>query len=89
MSFDSPKSIFITGANRGIGLELVKQYLGRTPVPKHLFAGYRTMSDDLKRLDTSNPNLILVKGSHKKIHHGRTFLTKVKSALKKYFRISK
>lgn len=57
----SPSSIFITGANRGIGLELVKQYLGRTPAPKHLFAGYRTMSDDLKRLDDSSPNLILVK----------------------------
>jgi len=58
----SAKSVFITGANRGIGLELIKQYLGRNPgAPKHLFAGYRTMSDELKQLGDSNPSLVLVK----------------------------
>jgi len=57
----SPKSIFITGCNRGIGLELVKQYLAQDPAPKHLFATYRTISDSLQELADKNSNLKLIK----------------------------
>ena len=37
----SPKSVLITGANRGIGLELVKQFLKQASPPDHIFATYR------------------------------------------------
>lgn len=57
----SPKSVFITGCNRGIGLELVKQFLLQENPPKHLFATYRTMSDDLKKLSDDNSNVKLIK----------------------------
>ena len=57
----SPKSIFVTGANRGIGLELVRQYAARSPAPTHLFAGYRTMSEELKLLAEANANITTVK----------------------------
>ncbi len=35
------KSVFITGANRGIGLEFVKQFLALPNPPTHLFASCR------------------------------------------------
>ncbi len=35
------KSVFITGANRGIGLEFVKQFLALPNPPTHLFATCR------------------------------------------------
>ena len=35
------KSLFITGANRGLGLEMVKQVLEKVK-PDHLFATYRS-----------------------------------------------
>ena len=38
-----PYSVFITGANRGIGLELVKQFLDIPNPPHHVFATYRTV----------------------------------------------
>ena len=44
----SPKSVFITGCNRGIGLELVKQFLKLETPPKNLFATCRKVSDELK-----------------------------------------
>eukprot|EP00088_Acartia_fossae_P033404 TRINITY_DN3419_c0_g1_i3.p1 TRINITY_DN3419_c0_g1~~TRINITY_DN3419_c0_g1_i3.p1 ORF type:complete len:250 (-),score=76.87 TRINITY_DN3419_c0_g1_i3:574-1323(-) len=56
----SPKSVFITGCNRGIGLELVKQFLSLETPPKNLFATFRKVSDELKDLDAKNPNLHLV-----------------------------
>lgn len=34
-------SVLITGANRGLGLEFVKQFLGLPNPPKHLFATCR------------------------------------------------
>ncbi|KAK3084517.1 hypothetical protein FSP39_014628 [Pinctada imbricata] len=40
-----PSSIFITGANRGIGLEFVKQFTKFAPPPKHIFATCRNPSD--------------------------------------------
>ena len=36
-----PKSVLITGANRGIGLEFVKAFLNLGSPPKFLFAGCR------------------------------------------------
>ena len=35
----APKSVLITGANRGIGLEFVKAFLNLGSPPKLLFAG--------------------------------------------------
>ncbi len=35
------KSILITGANRGIGLGIVKQLVSSSPSPELIFAGYR------------------------------------------------
>ena len=37
-----PESVLITGANRGIGLEFVKQFAALAKPPKHIFAGCRT-----------------------------------------------
>ena len=38
-------SVLVTGANRGIGLEMVKQFLGQTNKPKYLFAACRSPDD--------------------------------------------
>ncbi len=37
----APKSVFITGCSRGIGLELVKQLLELKAPPRCVFANYR------------------------------------------------
>ena len=37
-----PKTILITGANRGIGLEFVKQLLRLHEPPTHIFAACRS-----------------------------------------------
>ena len=37
-----PKSVLITGGNRGIGLELVKHFLKLEPPPTHVFATCRS-----------------------------------------------
>ena len=37
----SPKSVLITGANRGVGLELVKQWFRSKKPPEHIFATFR------------------------------------------------
>ena len=37
-----PESVLVTGANRGIGLEFVKQFLALPQPPKHVFAGCRS-----------------------------------------------
>ena len=37
-----PEAVLITGANRGIGLEFVKQFAALAQPPKHIFAGCRT-----------------------------------------------
>ena len=46
------RSVLITGCNRGIGLELVKQFLSQDAPPQHLFATCRDPSSakDLKTL---------------------------------------
>lgn len=55
-------SVLITGCNRGIGLELVKQFLKKNPSPDHLFATARntTAPGELSELAAANENLHLV-----------------------------
>ncbi len=38
----NPKSVFITGANRGLGLEFVKQFLKLPQPPTYIFAACRS-----------------------------------------------
>ena len=56
-----PANIFITGCNRGIGLELVKQFLKLKPA--NLFATCRdpAKAADLNALAEGNPNLHILK----------------------------
>ena len=44
----APRSVFITGCSRGIGLEIVHQLLNMKTLPKHIFANYRKDPDGLK-----------------------------------------
>lgn len=55
----SPRSIFITGCNRGIGLELVRQFLSSPSPPDHLFATYRSeaKSGELLELAQTSPTV--------------------------------
>jgi len=52
-------SVLITGCNRGIGLELVKQFLKLDSPPKHLIATYRNpnKSEELLELTKQNSSL--------------------------------
>jgi len=51
--------VLVTGANRGIGLEFVKQFLALANPPQHLFATCRQPSaaKELKALEDTNANL--------------------------------
>eukprot|EP00095_Tigriopus_kingsejongensis_P008232 maker-scaffold591_size129331-snap-gene-0.21 protein:Tk08232 transcript:maker-scaffold591_size129331-snap-gene-0.21-mRNA-1 annotation:"hypothetical protein HELRODRAFT_194898" len=62
-SIMSPKSVFITGCNRGIGLELVKQFLQSPTPPAHLFATCRdpTKAPELTALAKAHTNLHVLK----------------------------
>lgn len=55
----SPRTIFITGANRGIGFELVKQLINIPDRPEIIFAGFRSRenSNDLLTLAKSEPHI--------------------------------
>ncbi|TRY76693.1 hypothetical protein TCAL_07908 [Tigriopus californicus] len=55
----SPKNILITGCNRGIGLEFVKQYLTGANPPTHLFATCRNpdKAPELVELSKAHSNL--------------------------------
>jgi hypothetical protein len=55
----SLKSVIVTGANRGIGLEFVRQLLAATPPPKHLIATSR---------QTSNPELDQLRAKNSALH---------------------
>ncbi|XP_066922686.1 C-signal-like [Clytia hemisphaerica] len=47
-------SVLVTGCNKGIGLEFIKQLVGKT---SHLFATCRTPSNELSKLAEENSNL--------------------------------
>lgn len=59
MTMSLTKSVMITGCNRGIGLELVKQLLKMETPPQHIFATYRNPanSEELLAMAQSNPTL--------------------------------
>jgi len=54
------KSVLVTGANRGIGLEFIKQLVGRT---EHLFAACRSPENacELKNIADTNKNVVIIK----------------------------
>uniref|UniRef100_A0A8C8VPL1 C-factor-like n=1 Tax=Pelusios castaneus TaxID=367368 RepID=A0A8C8VPL1_9SAUR len=57
-------SVLVTGANRGIGLELVKQFLGKSNPPEWVFATCRdpegVQAQELQNLASRHPNLVIV-----------------------------
>lgn len=56
------RSVLITGANRGLGLEFVKQYLKLSKPPAHIFAVCRApdKAEDLKKLASANPSVNII-----------------------------
>ncbi|XP_050778407.1 C-factor-like isoform X2 [Gopherus flavomarginatus] len=58
------RSVLVTGANRGIGLELVKQLLEKSNPPEWVFATCRDpegeRAQQLKNLVSRHPNLVIV-----------------------------
>ncbi|XP_067655373.1 C-signal-like [Haliotis asinina] len=63
MSKLSPKSVFITGANRGLGLGFVKHFLGLAKPPTYVFATCRQpdQATELTRLAKENGRVRMVK----------------------------
>lgn len=57
-----PESVLVTGANRGIGLEFVKQFLALPKPPKHVFAGSRKpdQAQDLKEIADKNKSVVVL-----------------------------
>uniref|UniRef100_A0A8C3JTR4 C-factor-like n=1 Tax=Calidris pygmaea TaxID=425635 RepID=A0A8C3JTR4_9CHAR len=59
------RAVLLTGSNRGIGLELVKQLLGTPRPPAWIFATCRDpegpRAQELRDLASKHPNLVLVK----------------------------
>jgi len=53
------KSVLITGSNRGIGLELVKQMIAMENPPKNVFATYRSPSNSGELLALANSHTSL------------------------------
>ncbi|KAJ7311937.1 hypothetical protein JRQ81_006258 [Phrynocephalus forsythii] len=59
------RSVLVTGTNRGIGLELVRQLLSSPDPPQHLFACSRQPDgengQELRKLVSSHPNVTILK----------------------------
>ncbi|XP_015269641.1 PREDICTED: uncharacterized oxidoreductase C24B10.20-like, partial [Gekko japonicus] len=59
------RSVLVTGANRGIGLELVRQLLSKPDSPQWIFACSREpdgeRGQELKNLVSKHPNVVMVK----------------------------
>ncbi len=57
-----PRSVLITGASRGLGLEFVKQILSQPSQPQFLFATCRDpmRADELQALAGKNSNLKII-----------------------------
>ncbi|XP_049662187.1 C-factor-like isoform X2 [Accipiter gentilis] len=57
-------SLLVTGANRGIGLELVRQFLGMPSPPAWVFAACRDpkgqRAQELQNLASKHPNLVII-----------------------------
>ncbi|XP_063293719.1 C-signal-like [Pelobates fuscus] len=58
------RSVLVTGSNRGIGLEIIKTFLNRSPPPEKLFATCRDpdgpRSEELKNLASKHNNLVIL-----------------------------
>nr|XP_033799494.1 C-factor-like [Geotrypetes seraphini] len=65
MAESVPRTFLITGCNRGIGLELVKQLLAKPNPPEKVFATCRSpgtsQSQELINLAAKHPNLSVIK----------------------------
>ncbi|XP_070545946.1 C-signal-like [Ptychodera flava] len=59
----APKSVLITGTNRGLGLALVRQLLELPSPPNHIFACCRTPenAEDLNCIANENPQVVVLK----------------------------
>ncbi|XP_052283213.1 C-factor-like isoform X2 [Dreissena polymorpha] len=59
----APKIVLVTGANRGIGLEFVKQFLLLKSPPKYIFACCRQpdTAEELKGVAKGNPSVHVLK----------------------------
>ncbi|ETE60295.1 hypothetical protein L345_13963, partial [Ophiophagus hannah] len=61
-------SVLVTGSNRGLGLELVKQLAGKSNPPKWIFAicqvpagsGAQMRPEDLKNLAAEHPQIVII-----------------------------
>ena len=51
------RNVLITGANRGIGLEFVRQLISLNPAPKNVIATTRAASNELNELKSKHGNL--------------------------------
>ncbi|XP_026574846.1 uncharacterized protein LOC113448389 isoform X2 [Pseudonaja textilis] len=60
----NPQSILVTGSNRGLGLELVKQLAKKSNPPKWIFATCRDSAgsgaQDLKNLVAEHPQIVII-----------------------------
>ncbi|KAM6409123.1 C-signal-like [Rhynochetos jubatus] len=58
------RSVLVTGANRGIGLEFIRQFLGLPNPPQWVFAGCRDpkgqRAQELQNLASRHPNLVII-----------------------------
>ncbi|XP_071973903.1 C-signal-like [Engystomops pustulosus] len=57
-------SVLVTGSNRGIGLELIKKFLAKSPSPEKIFATCRNpdgpRSEELRNLALKHSNIVIL-----------------------------
>jgi NAD(P)-dependent dehydrogenase (short-subunit alcohol dehydrogenase family) len=71
-------SILITGANRGIGLEFVRQLLSLSPQPKYIIATSRqSTNEELDKLKATNDSLHVLKLDTKNYDEYQHFVSQV------------